>query len=196
MKLLWVNLTLMVLLLVGCGKTANVPDLSAVKPGEKVTLSEGLGADVIPQFVVPYGRSPALAFSNLEFTEQEGTIRGKVDFVRKGQDDFTLVAYLNMPDELLVGYLGAESNLNIHLPSGTVLFGSSGYRLAGEETGSIEFSLSGKSFNGYNVSGEKGTVYVFAVPGTVNPRSTLPGDQQDIETYQANSNVLTKEFRF
>jgi hypothetical protein len=194
MKQLVVFLTLVALLLAACGKSDSVPDLSQAMPGEEVTLSEQ-SLDFVPQSVVPYGTEPALSFTDLELTQQGDTIQGKVNFSRQGQDDFTLVVYLNMSDELLVGYLDAEQNLILHLPGGTVLFGVQGYQLS-SETGSIEFSLTAKVFGGFNVTGGKGTAFVFSVPGTVNPRSTLPGDQTDPETYQANSNLLEMEFDF
>ncbi len=176
-------------------ESGGAADLSKATPGAKVTMGK-LDFKGIPQSVVPYGAKPALTFTDLELTKTGDTIRGKVNFTRQGQDDFTLVAFLNMSDELLIGYSDMEKNLNLHLPEGTVLFGTQAYKLSGEKTGSVEFSLTGKVFNGYNVSGKKGTAYVFAVPGTVNPRSTLPGDQTDPETYQANSNVLEKDFGF
>jgi hypothetical protein len=176
-------------------ESGGATDLSQATPGAKVAMGQ-MDVKGIPQSVVPYGAKPALVFTDLELTKTGDTIHGKVNFTRQGQDDFTLVAYLNMSDELLIGYSDVERNLNLHLPEGTALFGIQGYKLSGEKTGSIEFSLTGKVFNGYNVSGKKGTAYVFAVPGTVNPRSTLPGDQTDPETYQANSNVLEKGFSF
>jgi len=177
------------------GESGGATDLSQATPGAKVTIGQ-LDFKGIPQSVVPYGAKPALVLADLELTKAGDIIHGKVSFTGQGQDDFTLVAYLNMSDEVLVGYSDVKRNLNLHLPGGTVLFGTQGYKLSGEKTGSIEFSLTGKVFNGYNVSGKKGTAYVFAVPGTVNPRSTLPGDQTDPETYQANSNVIEKDFKF
>lgn len=192
MRHLLVFLMVVALSLAACGKSDGVPDLSAATPGEEVTLSE-LSLD-FPQSVVPYGTEPALAFTDLELTQKGDTIHGKVNFTRQGQDDFTLVVYLNMSDEVLIGYLDAEQNLILHLPGGTVLFGVQGYQLSASETGTIEFSLTAKVFGGFNVTGGKGTAYVFSVPGTVNPRSTLPGDQTDPETYQANSNLLEMEF--
>ncbi len=220
MKRLLVFLTMLALLLTGCGsheatsvssqatpgreviptETPGVHEPTSVfsqaTPGEEVILTETLGFDTLPYAVVPYGREPALALSDLELAQEGDTINGKVSFVRQGQGDFTLVLYFNMPDELLIGYLDTEKELTLHLPDGTVLFGMGGYELSGEETGTLEFSLTAKVYNGYSVIGQSGTAYVFAVPGSVNPRSTLPGDQTDPKTYQANSNVVEADFDF
>jgi hypothetical protein len=195
MKRILVPFAVMALLWVACSWGGGISDLSRATPGAKVTMGQ-IDVKGIPQSVVPYGAKPALVFTDLELTKTGDIIHGKVSFTRQDQGDFVLVAYLSMPDELLIGYSDPKRNLNLNLPGGTALFGIQGYKLSGEKTGSIEFSLTGKVFNGYNVSGKKGTAYVFAVPGTVNPRSTLPGDQTDPETYQANSNVVETDFKF
>jgi hypothetical protein len=196
MNRLLVFLTVMALLLASCGKNEAASAFSQAVPGEQVILTETRGFDVLPYSVVPYGREPALALSDLELTQEGGTIDGKVSFARQGQGDFTLVLYLSMPDELLIGYLDTEEDLTLHLPEGTVLFGMGGYELSGEKTGTLEFSLTAKVYNGYSVIGQSGTAYVFAVPGSVNPQSMLPGDQTDPKAYQANSNVIKAGFDF
>jgi hypothetical protein len=195
MKRILVPLTVMALLWVACSSGGAISDLSQAKPGKKMTMSQ-VDFKGIPQSVIPYGSKPTLAFTDLELTRNGDTINGKVNFTRQGQGDFVLVVHLSMQDEILVGYSDPERNLNLNLPGGTALFGIQGYKLSGEKTGRIEFSLTGKVFNGYDVRGKAGTAYVFAVPGTVNPQSLLPGDQTDPETYQANSNVLEKGFKF
>lgn len=220
MKRFLVLVTMLALLLAGCGgseptsvlseatpgeeviptETSSVqeaaPDFSQATPGEEVLLTETLGFDVVPYAVVPYGRKPALALSSLELTQVGDRIDGRVSFAGQGQDDFTLVLYLSMPDELLVGYLDAEKNLTLHLPDGMVLFGTRGYELSGDNMGTLEFSLTAKVYSGYSVIGDSGTAYAFAVPGSVNPQSILPGDQNDPKTYQASSNVVEQDFDF
>ena len=54
----------------------------------------------------------------------------------------------------------------------------------------------GVSFALLRIKGAQGSVFVFAVPGTVNPRRILPESQQDPEAFQANSNVLDQAFDF
>ena len=196
MKRLLIGLAITTLLVGACDQSAAVPDSFQAGPGERVTLSETLHFDAIPQFAVPYGSGSDLTLRNLELTERDGTISGKVDFDRTSQVGFTLVVYLSMADELLVGYLDQDADLTIDLPGGTVLFGISGYELTGDESGSLQFSLNARVFNGYDVADAQGTVYVFAVPGEVHPQGTLPGDQTDVTTYQANSNILVDEFDF
>ena len=169
-------------------------DLSKARPGDKVTLSETLQFDTIPNAVIPYGAKPALQFSDLLLTPNGDSIDGRVNFTRNGQDDFVLVAVLSIENEMLFGYFDPDTDLNLHLPSGMVLFGIRGYEISGPDQGTIQFSLTGRIFNGYSVFGENGTAYVFAVPGKVNPSSALPGDQIDAETFQANSNVLETPF--
>jgi hypothetical protein len=195
MKRILVPFIVMALLWVACSWGGGASDLSQAKPGKRLTMSQ-VGFKGIPQSVVPYGAKPALAFTDLELTRNGDTINGKVNFTRQDQGDFVLVAYLSMQDELLIGYSDPKKNLNLNLPGGTALFGLRGYELSGGKMGSIEFSLTGRVFNGYDVRGKEGTAYIFAVPGTVNPQSTLPGDQTDPETYQASSNVLEKGFKF
>lgn len=194
MKQLLAFLMMITLLLAACDKGDQAPDLSQAKPGEKITLSEDVRLEGVPYSVVPYGSQPALAFTDLKLSRDGDTIQGKANFTRQGQDDFTLVVYLSMADELLITYLDSESNLTMNLPGGMGLFGANGYELSGDETGAIEFWLTAKVFNGYDVTGKKGTVYFFAVPGTVNSRSSLPADQTDPNTYQASSNVLERGF--
>jgi|GEM_PF-6303843 len=195
MKRLLVFSMVVAVLLAACGTSGSAPDLSNAAPGEKVTLSD-LSTDFVPQAVVSYGTEPDLAFSSLELTRKGDNIQGRVDFIRQGQGDFTLVVYLTMADEVLIGYLDAGQKLTLNLPGGGVAFGVEGYELSGNDTGSIEFSVPAKIYGGFDVTGEKGTAFVFAVPGTVNPRSTLPGDQTDPDTYQANSNLLEMKFNF
>ena len=195
MKRLLVFSVAVAVLLAACGTSDSAPDLSNAAPGEKVTLSD-LSTDFVPQAVVPYGAEPDLVFTGLDLTRKGDNIQGAVDFTRQGQDDFTLVVYLTMADEVLIGYLDAGQKLTLNLPGGGVAFGVEGYELSGNDTGSIEFSVPAKVYGGFDVSGEKGTAFVFAVPGTVNPRSTLPGEQTDPETYQANSNVIEIGFSF
>ncbi len=175
------------------GRNGQDTDLSSAKPGDKVILSETVNSDIIPGSVIPYGSKPALQFSNLHLTGSGDFVNGEVDFTRSNQDDFVLVAVLSLDKEILFGYFDPDSNLNLHLPSGTALFGTRGCEITGTDNGKIKFALTGKVFNGYSVFGEKGTAFVFAVPGNVNPRSTLPGDQSDLETFLANSNVLETE---
>lgn len=196
MKRQAVFLMVVIMLLTGCGRTEGTPDFSQAMPGEKVILSEHVYTEVVPTSAVPYGTKPALAFTDLELSRDGDNLHGKASFARQGQDDFTLVVYLSMPHEVLIGYIDAEKRLILNLPDGTVLLGTQSYNLSGDKTGTIEFSLIAKTFNGYDVSGQQGTAYLFAVPGTVNPRSTLPGDQTDPQTYHANSNVLKADFQF
>ena len=184
------------ILLAACGKGGGATDLSQAKPGEKVILSESVQMDGFPASVIPYGAESALAFSDLELSRDGDTIHGKVSYTRQGQGDFTLVVYLSMADQLLIGYLDPEATLALALPSGTVLFGADGFQNTGDQAGTIEFSLAAKAFNGYNVSGQNGTAYIFSVPGTVNAHSFLPGDQTDPQSFQANSNVRQGEFGF
>ncbi|MBU3947609.1 MAG: hypothetical protein KJ882_02730 [Proteobacteria bacterium] len=47
-----------------------------------------------------------------------------------------------------------------------------------------------------NMGGSKGTLYVFAVKGKVNPYSMMPGEQKDNTTYNTSSNVLNIDFAF
>ncbi len=164
--------------------------------GDKVTLSETLQFDTIPDSVIPAGAEPALQFSNLLLTPNGDFVDGTVDFTRNGQDDFVLVVALSMENDILFGYFDSDTSFHLHLPSGMVLLGSMGYEISGEDQGTIEFSLTGRVFNGYSVFGASGTAYVFAVPGQVSPSSALPGDQADPETFHANSNVLEAPFDF
>jgi hypothetical protein len=184
-------LGLVIITSLACGLgSKQATDLSNTKPGEKVVLSETVASDMIPGLVIPYGSEPAIQLSNLHLTKGGDFIHGEVDFTRSNQDDFVLVAVLSLDKEILFAYFDPETDLNIHLPSGTVLFGTRGCEITGTGNGKIEFALTGKIFNGYSVFGEKMTVFVFAVPGKVNPKSTLQGDQSNHEAFLANSNVL------
>jgi len=98
-------------------ESGGATDLSQATPGAKVTLGQ-IDFKGIPQSVVPYGAKPALAFTDLELTKSGDMIRGKANFTRQGQGDFVLVVYLNMSDELLIGYLDADTNLTLNLPRG------------------------------------------------------------------------------
>jgi hypothetical protein len=172
---------------------ARATDLSSAKPGDKVILSETVNLDIIPSSVIPYGSKPAIQFSNLQLTKGGDFVQGEVDFTRNNRGDFVLVAVLSLDKEILFAYFDPDTDLNVHLPSGTVLFGIRGCEISGADSGKIEFALTGRIFNGYSVFGEKATAFVFAVPGKVNPQSALPGDQRDPETFLANSNVLEVE---
>ncbi len=191
-----VPMALIVVLLASCTNSSAGPDLSQAKPGQPVTLSENVPGNIIPLAVIPYGREPAFALSALELTHKGSSVIGKMDFTRNQQEDFTLVVYLSMSDRMLVAYFDAEKHLLVLPATGDVLFGLSGYTLSGDKTGTIKFSLADQTYSVYSLQGKRGTAYVFCVPGKVNPRSALPGDQADIKTFQANSNVLTQEFSF
>jgi hypothetical protein len=196
MKRLLVFVSVMAFLAGACttSDSKQKTDLSKAQPGDKVTLSGTLQFNTVPNAVIPYGAQPALQFSDLALTPNGDFIDGKVNFTRTGQDDYVLVAVLSFENEMLFGYFDPNTDLNLHLPSGTVLLGIRGLEISGSNQGTVQFSLTGRIFSGYSVFGEKGTAYVFAVPGKVNPSSTLPGDQIDAETFQANSNVLAIPF--
>jgi hypothetical protein len=188
-------LTVLGLLLAACGGSTG-SDLSQATPGDEITLSESVRLEGLPHGVAPYGTTPAFALSDLQLEKSGDSLRGKVGYSRAGQGDFTLVIYCAAEKQLLVGYLDLERNLTLVLPKGTVLFGTRGYELSGGETGSIEFALSYRQSGLYSLAGDKATVSVFTVPGQVNPRSTLPGEQTDPKVFQANSNVLQGEVDF
>jgi hypothetical protein len=195
-KRFWIPIALVAMvLLTACGGGGG-SDLSQAAPGDEIILSEGVRLEGLPHAVVPYGTAPALALRNLELERAGNALRGKVDYTRKGQKDFTLVVYCSAPKQLLVGYLDPEANLTLILPRGGVLFGTQGYQLSGGESGSIEFELSYRQAGMYSLAGSKATVSVFAVPGKVHPSSILPGEQVDPASFQANSNVLQSEVDF
>jgi hypothetical protein len=171
-------------------KTDKKTDLSNAKPGDKVTLSETLQFDTVPNAVIPYATQPALEFSNLQLTPDGDYVSGKADFVRSGQDEFALVAVLSLKNEILFEYFSPDINLTLHLPSGTVLFGTQGYEMTGTDQGTIQFSVSGRIYSGYNIFEPDVTAYLFAVPGQVYSNSVLPGDQTVTDAFLANSNVL------
>jgi hypothetical protein len=163
-------------------------------PGEPVTLSQTQQSDALPNTVIPYGAGSEVTLSNLRISNDGSTIQGKVDFTRKGAENFLLAVVLRMPKDVLVGYYDPDTNLSIHLPSGTVLFGIDGWKYAGTNQGTISFSMNGNVFQGYNVIGEQGTAYAFTVPGQVNPQTAVQGDLTDKTAFQANSNVVEARF--
>lgn len=192
----WIPIVLVLIVsFAACGGGGS-SDLSQAQPGDEIILSEDVRLTGLPYAAIPYGATPALAFSNLQLEKDGDSLRGQMAYTRTGQDDFTLVVYCSAPKQLLVGYLDPELNLTLSLPSGAVLFGTQGYKLSGRESGSIEFAISYRQSGMYSLAGNKATVSVFAVPGTVNPRSTLPGDQVDPAVFQSNSNVLQQEMDF
>ena len=161
--------------------------------GDKVVLSETVASGTFPGSVIPYGSEPAIQFSNLRLTKDGDFISGEVGFTRSNPGDFVLVAVVSLEEEMLYAYFDPDANLTIHLPTGTGSFGIDGYEIAGTDSGNIKFALTGRAFNRYSVFGEEATAFLFAVAGEVNPRSALPGDQSDPETFLANSNVLETE---
>jgi hypothetical protein len=191
----WIPIALFaVVLLAACGG-GEASDLSQAAPGDKIVLSESVRLDGLPYAVIPYDTTPALALTSLQLEKAGDWLQGKVEYTRKGQDDFALVIHCTAPEQLLIGYLDPDTNLTLSLPSGGVLFGTRGYKLSGGESGTIEFALQYRQTGMYSLAG-KTTVSVFAVPGTVNPRSILPGEQTDPAVFQSNSNVLQSEVDF
>ena len=197
MKHHWLFLSASILILMTACLTASknaAPDLSNVAPGEKVVVSQAVLLKGFPNAVIPNSTKPAIRFSNLKLSKNGDFIDGDADFVRVDQQDFVIIAILSAEKEMLYGYFDPDTNLTFHLPSGTVLLGIQGGKVTSAAQGSIHFSLNGKVWNGYDFFGESGDAYLFSVPGSVNPRSSLPGDQSDINTFQANSNVVKIHF--
>ena len=106
------------------------------------------------------------------------------------------MVHCTTPKQALIGYTDPEKNLTLSLPRGAVLFGTNGYRVNGGKSGTIEFSLQLRAPNTYSIKGSQGSIFVFAVPGAVNPGSILPTSQQDPEAFQASSNVLEQSLDF
>jgi len=109
-----------------------------------------------------------------------------------------LVVCLGTSEQILFHYLDAKSDLAVQLPSGMVSFSltSAGYRQVGNPAGTISFSFDDSVTQVYDMRGQNGMAYVFAVPGAVDMHSYLPGDQRDTKVFQASSNVVSKDFFF
>jgi hypothetical protein len=181
------------LLLASCGESGPaVPS----GPGEPIGLSSTAYLEGFPLKVVPYGASQALTLADLELEQDGDYLYGTVHYDRHEEEEFALVVHCTTPDQTLIGYTDPEKNLTVSLPRGAVLFGTNGYRADGGKSGTIEFSLQLRAPNTYSIKGSQGSVFVFAVPGEVNPHSILPTSQQDPEAFQASSNVLEQSLDF
>lgn len=196
---LFKNITLLfscLALLAACGNGAESASPAQEAQPEEIVLSQSTAIEAIPQSVKPYARGEAVRLADLTLKKKGDQILGQASYTLAQEGDFTLVVYASTPEQLLVVYLDQEMALTLVFPKGTVLFGMGGYELTGGDTGTLEFSFAAKTSGAYDVTGEKATVSIFAVPGTVNPRSTLPGDQENPAVYEANSNVLQVDSRF
>ena len=165
---------------------------------ERLTLSESVRIEGIPAFVRPYAAGTTVTLKNLRLIREGSSVTGKAEYsLRDEKQQFSLVIYCSLPKRVLVSYKDAEKDLTLALPSGDTAFNLSGYRLSEGKAGTIEFSIITRMSGVYDITDLVGTVFVFTVPGTVNPRSSLPGDQKDSTTFDANSNVLeNKSFQF
>ena len=193
------NLTLLfscLALLAACRNGTESASPAQEAQPEEIVLSQNTAVEAIPQSVKPYARGEAVQLADLTLKKKGDQILGQASYTLAQEGDFTLVVYASTPEQLLVVYLDREMALTLAFPKGAVLFGMGGYELTGADTGTLEFSFAAQTSGAYDVAGEKATVSVFTVPGTVNPRSTLPGDQENPAAYEANSNVLQIDFRF
>jgi hypothetical protein len=185
-------ITVLVLLVSCSGADSAAPG----GPGEPVSLNSTVLLDDFPQQVVPYGAGSALTLADLELEKQGDSLYGTVSYKQHEEEEFILVIHCTAPEQALIVYVDAEMRLTLALPQGAVLFTMNGYQVNGGESGTIEFSLQLRAPNAYSIQGAQGSVFVFAVPGTVNPHRILPESQQDTEAFQANSNVLEQDLEF
>ncbi|MBN1770436.1 MAG: hypothetical protein JXB32_04175 [Deltaproteobacteria bacterium] len=181
----------------GCSKHSPQDDLAQAKAGPPVKLGPIAPGYRLPQSVVPFGRTPAFLLSNLQLTKVEGRLKGSVSFTRHGQEDFVLVLYLVGATKQLVSYWDNTVRLTFFLPDGIPLMTTSEpYAVPAGTQGKLEFEQDLEVASVYDLSGQTGEAFVFTVPGKVDVHGTLPGDQEDATTFQADSNVLQQPFAF
>jgi hypothetical protein len=176
------SILLLVSLALGCNNYAQ----------EKTVLSEKTYITGLPVEVISYSEGKDVTLKELKDTD--GNI--SINYVNKGKELFILVLYLKFDDEILVNYSDTSRNVTLH-SSGNVLFSANGYKQTGQnKSGSIKKYINSMMGGVYNLDGMKGTLYAFAVKGSVNPGSILPGNQKDGKTFNACSNVLNIPISF
>lgn len=160
---------------------------------EKIILSEENYIKGLPTEVIPYAECKDITLKEIQIQERKVS----VNYSNNSNESFTLVIYIDFKDEMLVDYSDTSRTLTIH-SNGRTLFGlSGGYKQMGNiKNGKIIRTLTTNSYGVYDIRGEEGVLYAFAVKGEVYARSILPGNQNNTETYKACSNVLVQNVKF
>lgn len=98
---------------------------------------------------------------------------------------------------MLVFYTDTIMNMTFH-SSGRAKYGRSSFKQTGKnkKKGKIIQGISSRVVDYYDITGKSGTLFVFAVKGRVDAGKILPGDQTDIQTFKACSNVLSIKIKF
>jgi hypothetical protein len=161
-------------------------------PGAKITMSESLQIKGIPQSVIPYGGGQSVTLTDLNLKKGDKQISGDVRYTSSQQEEFALIVYITMPEQLLVVYFDSTRNEAFTAPAGrggsNVLLTVPGYKLEGAKNkGTVHFSFFRRGYETYDITGKKGKVFVFCV----NPK-----DQIGNESFQAISNVIEAEMDF
>lgn len=159
---------------------------------DKIVLSDRVIICNVPLAVSPNADGNDITLSNLIYHEGLFTL----DYENRSKYLFTLVWYIKFENETLIFYSDKNRNTVFHSTGrgkvGKYPYEDYGNNVKGKIKQKVELIL-GKI---YNIKGKKGTVYLFAVKGTVNPLETLPGQQTDTNTFKACSNVLITEVTF
>jgi len=165
---------------------------SVLSAQEKITLSEKEIIFRLPVEVIPNGDGNDITLKNL--TYQKGVFT--LSYENKTNYTFTLVWYIKLANEIVVFYCDRDISMVLH-SSGRAKMGRYHYDDYGNnKKGKIIQKLCLFMEKMFDIRGKKGTVYLFAVKGTVNPSNIVPGQQADIKTFKAASNVIISEFVF
>jgi hypothetical protein len=161
-------------------------------PGEEITLSNSLQIEGIPQSVIPYGGGQSVTLTDLKLKKSDSGISGDVQFTSNQKEEFALIVYITMPKRLLVVYFDSKANEAYTTPAApdgsNVLFTVPGYELkGGGNEGTIHFYVISRAYGMYDITGQKGKVYVFCVK---------PKEAQSQGAFQAISNVIEVDMDF
>lgn len=170
----------------GCGgedskSTEPVP----TGPAEEVVFSEDLKIPMWAQSVIPYGGGTDITLSGLE--------KGQVNFTRRSARKFELVVCYRTEKRLLITLYSDKERYILTAPSGrngNVAFTLTGYKLSGENRGTIKFSFPGNMYGMYNVAGDSAKVYAFCIAADEDDSTK---DLDNPKPFQAISNVVQVE---
>lgn len=182
-KIIIISIIIFILLSFGCSKK--------IEAGEQITLSEDIIVNGIPRYVIPYGGGPNITLSQLEF--REDSLYGTVQYKIHEQSDYTLAVFIKTDNRLLVSYFDTSNNLTATGENNgqiNVLFSASGYEVKESDTNKeiLSFSIQSSVWGVYDLNDIEKTVYVFCIPGKVDPHY-LP-DYED-QTFPAVSNIIS-----
>jgi hypothetical protein len=152
-------------------------------------VSDSLQIGAFPAKVIQFGAGQKFSLSKLKVKQDNYSISGSVNYknLAGNNEDFLFVLYVVGEKHMIFAYYTTEIRETFVTPSGSmgdVAFTAEGYKVEGN---TIRFSLPNEVNGVYNISNEKGRIFVFCLDG--NKENQIKED-----SFIAISDVLISKY--